>query len=115
MPQGRFPVLLITLSSFLILRGGTHSILPKRRNSEYSGFRTFYLPLNDGSSIDLEAEEECRSIDDEEEDVDEDESDVDDFEEEEDIDEESSDGVNLDEEEEDIEVTASEVEDANCS
>ena len=61
---------------------------------------------DDASSIDLEAEEECRSIDD-------DESDVDDFEEEEDIDEESPDSVNLDEEEEDIEVTANEVEDAN--
>ena len=45
MPQGCFPVLLITLRSFLILRGGTHSILPKRRNPEYSGFRTFFLPL----------------------------------------------------------------------
>ena len=45
MPQGCFPVLLITLRSFLILRGGTHSILPKRRNPEYSGFRTFFFPL----------------------------------------------------------------------
>ena len=44
MPQGCFPVLLITLRSFLILRGGTHSILPKRRNPEYSGFRTFFYP-----------------------------------------------------------------------
>jgi len=70
---------------------------------------------DDDSSIDLEAEEECRSIDDEEEDVDEDESDVDDFEEEEKIDEEGSDSVNLDEEEEDMEVTASEIEDGHCS
>jgi len=70
---------------------------------------------DDDSSIDLEAEEECRSIDDEEEDVDEDETNVDDFEEEEDIDEEGSDSVNLDVEEEDIEVNASEDEDAYCS
>ena len=45
MPQGCFPVLLITLRSFFVLRGGTHSILPKRRNPEYSEFRTFFLPL----------------------------------------------------------------------
>ena len=70
---------------------------------------------DDDSSIDLEAEEECRSIDDEEEDVDEDETNVDDFEEEEDIDEEGSDSVNLDVEEEDIEVNASEDEDGYCS
>ena len=43
--QGCFPVLLITLRSFFILRGGTHSILPKRRNPEYSEFRTLFLPL----------------------------------------------------------------------
>ena len=45
MPQGCFPVLLITLRSFFVLRGGTHSILPKRRNPEYSEFRRLFLSL----------------------------------------------------------------------
>ena len=57
---------------------------------------------DDGSSIDLEEEEECRSIDDEE-DID-DEDDVDD------IEEEDSGSMDVDEEEEDIEDIASEVE-----
>ena len=48
MPQGYFPVLLITFRSFLVLRGGTHSILPKRRNPEYSEFWRFFLSLGVG-------------------------------------------------------------------
>ena len=59
---------------------------------------------DDISSIDLEDEEECQSIDDEEEDIDDDEDDVDEVEEEEDFDEEESGSMHLDEEEEDIRV-----------
>ena len=48
MPQGYFPVLLVTFRSFLVLRGGTHSILPKRRNPEFSEFWRFFLSLGGG-------------------------------------------------------------------
>ena len=60
MPQGCFPVLLITLRSFLILRG--HSILPKRRNPEYSGFRTFFLPLSMPSNNHSQIDPKCLTI-----------------------------------------------------
>ena len=41
-----FPVLLITLRSFSVLKGGTHSILAKRRNWENSEFKRFLSPLD---------------------------------------------------------------------
>ena len=39
-----FPVLLITLRSFSVLKGGTHSILAKRRNWENSEIPKFFDP-----------------------------------------------------------------------
>ena len=65
---------------------------------------------DDGSSIDLEGEEECQSIDDEE-DIDDDE----DIEGEEDVDDEDSGSIDLDGEEEDITIIASEVGDVHCA
>ena len=41
-----FPVILITLRSFSVLKGGTHSILAKRRNWENSEFKRFLSPLD---------------------------------------------------------------------
>ena len=69
---------------------------------------------DDGSSIDLEGEEECQSIDDEE-DIDDDEDDVQDIEGEEDVDDEDSGSIDLDGEEEDITIIASEVGDVHCA
>jgi len=69
---------------------------------------------DDDSSIDLEGEEECQSIDDEE-DIDDDEDDVQDIEGEEDVDDEDSGSIDLDGEEEDITIIASEVRDVHCA
>ena len=43
-PKAVFPVRLITLRSFSVWRGGTHSILAKRRNPEYSEKCDFFYP-----------------------------------------------------------------------
>ena len=41
------------------MRGGTHSILPKRRNPEYSEFRTFFLPLGGGANLTVSLTVRC--------------------------------------------------------